>query len=126
MQEHPPILNLLNQAYEIDPLVGKMLQAIRHNGSLTEITVPEYTEQGGKVLYRGKCYVLEGDQLRLHLIQEHHDTTLARHSGRAKTFDLLDRQYYWKDMRKQVDQYIRNCHNCQLFWTSKHIMFGVL
>ena len=41
-------------------------------------------------------------------------------------FDLLDRQYYWKDMRRQVDQYVRNCHNCKRSRTSRHAMFGVL
>jgi hypothetical protein len=56
------------------------------------------------VWYRGKRDVPEGDQLQLRLIQEHHDTALAGHPGRAKTCDLLDRQYYWRDMRRQVDQ----------------------
>jgi hypothetical protein len=72
------------------------------------------------------CYVPEGDQLRLRLIQEHHDTVLAGHPGRAKSFDLLDRKYYWKDMRKKVDQYVRNCHSCQRSRTSRHATFGVL
>jgi len=59
-------------------------------------------------------------------MQEHHETALAGHLGQAKTFDLLDRQYYWKDIRKQVDQYVRNCHSCQRSRTSRHAMFGVL
>jgi transposase InsO family protein len=64
--------------------------------------------------------------LRLRLIQEYHDTALAGHPGQANTFDLLDRQYYWKDMRKQVDQYVRNCHKCQQSRTSRHATIGVL
>ena len=59
-------------------------------------------------------------------MQEHHETALAGHLGQAKTFDLLDRQYYWKDIRKQVDQYVRNCHSCQRSRTSSHATFGVL
>ena len=78
------------------------------------------------MLYRGKRYVPEGDELWLQLIQEYHDTMLAGHPGRAKTYDLLDRQYYWKDMRKQVDQYVRNCHSCQCSRTSRHATFGVV
>jgi hypothetical protein len=79
-----------------------------------------------QVWHRGKRYVPEKDQLRLRLIQEHHDTALAGHPGRAKPFHLLDRQYYWRDMRKQVDQYIQNCHSYQRSRTSRHAMFGVL
>jgi len=41
-------------------------------------------------------------------------------------FELLDRQYYWKDMQKQVDWYIRNCHSCQWSRASRHATFRVL
>jgi hypothetical protein len=44
----------------------------------------------------------------------------------VKTVDLLDRPYYWKDMRRQVDQYIRICHSSQWSTTSRRAMVGVL
>jgi hypothetical protein len=56
----------------------------------------------------------------------HHDTAFAGHLGRVKKFDLLDRQNYWKDMRRQVDQYVWNCHSCQRSRTPRHPMFWVL
>jgi hypothetical protein len=93
-QEASLISDLFTQAYMDDPLHNKILKAIRQGDSLKDITVDECTEQEGQLWYRGKCYVPEGDQLRLRLIQEHHDTALAGHPGRAQTFDLLDRQYY--------------------------------
>jgi len=126
VQRSPLISDLFAQAYKNDPWPSRILEAIRQGDSLKEITVAECTEQEGQVWYRGKWYVPEGDQLRLRLIQEHHDTELAGHPGRAKTFDLLDRQYYWKDMRRQLHQYVRNCHSCQRSRTSSHAKFGVL
>jgi len=125
-REVPSISDLFIQAYKDDPLPNKVLEAIRKGASLKEITIAEFTEQEGQVWYCGTRYVPDGEQLRLRLIQEHHDTALAGHPGRAKTFDLLDRKYYWKDMRKQVDQYVRNCHSCQRSKTSRHATFGVL
>jgi len=83
-------------------------------------------EQLVLLLYCWKGYVAEVIELRLRLIREHHETALAGHPPRAKTFDLLDWKYYWKYMRKQVDQYVRNCHSCQRSWTSRHATFGVL
>ena len=80
-QEVPLISDLFTQAYSEDPLPNKILEAIRQRGSLKDITVAECTEQDGQVWYRGKRYVPEGDQLRLRLIQEHHDTALAGHPG---------------------------------------------
>jgi len=88
----------MTEAYEMKPLSGEIVEAIRTNSSFKEIIIAECTEYDGKIQYRGKCYVLESDQLRLQLIQEHHDTALAGQPGMAKTFDLLDRQYYRKDM----------------------------
>jgi len=130
--DSPPALgrpsspDLMTEAYETDPLSGKILEAIRMIGSLKEIRVAECTEQERRIQYRGKKYVPESDQLRLRLIQVHHDTALAGHPGRAKTFNPLDRQYYWKDMRKQVDQFVQNCHYCQQSRNSRHSTFGVL
>jgi transposase InsO family protein len=128
MPEHraPPISDLFAQAYRDDPLPNTILDAMRQGDGLNDITVVECTEQGGQVWYRGKRYIPEGDQLRLRLIQTHLDTILAGHPGRAKTFDLLDSQYYWKDIRKQGDQYVRNCHSCQHSKALRCATFGVL
>jgi len=125
-QGSPSISVLMSDEYEADQLSRKILEAIRSNGSLKDITIAECAVQDGKIQYRGKCYVPECNQLRLRLIQGHHDTVLAAHPGRAKTFHLLNRQDYWKDMRKLVDQYVRNCHKCQQFRSSRHSTFGVL
>jgi len=126
VQESPSIYDLFVPAYEEDPLPNKILKAISQGDCLQEMTVAECTEQEGQVLYRGRRYVPLGDQLRSRLIQEHHNTALAGHPGRAKTFDFLDRQYRWKEMRKQVNQYVRNCTSCQQSRTSRHATFGVL
>ena len=40
--------------------------------------------------------------------------------GPGKTVELLQRGYYWKNMRDSVMQYIRNCHICQRSRTSRH------
>jgi hypothetical protein len=81
--------------------------------STKEITVAECSEQDGGLIYRGKKYVPDDPELQLRLIKEYHDTPLAGHPGRSKTFDLLSRQYYLKTMRKQVDRYVRSCVECQ-------------
>jgi hypothetical protein len=65
------------------------------------------------VFNRGRCNVSEGDAICIRLIQEHHVTSFPGHPGQATMFDLLDRQYYWKTMWTQVDQYVRNCNSCQ-------------
>jgi hypothetical protein len=112
-QGRPSISDLMTKSYVTDPLPGKILEPIRKNGTLKDITVAECTELDGRIQYRTKCYLTEDDQLQLQLIQKHPDTALAGHPGRVKMFDLLNRQYYWNDMQKQVDQYVRSCHSFQ-------------
>jgi len=82
-------------------------------------------EYGG-LRYRGSLYIPESEELRLRIIQEHHDLTSEGYPGRANTFDLLDRGYYWKEMWKDVDRYVQNYYNCQLSRSSRHSTFGVL
>ena len=91
----PCISDRITKAYETDPLPGKILEAIRAQNGLQEITIAECVEDGGRIGYRGSLYVPDSDELRLRILQEHHDTALAGHPRRAKTFDLLDRCYYW-------------------------------
>jgi len=116
----------LEEASKQGGLTGRILDAVRQGTSMRDITVEECSEEGGQLYYRGRRYVPEDPELQLRLVQEHHDTPLAGHPGRSKTFDLLSRQYYWKTMRRQVDQYVRNCTECQRSRTSRHASFRVL
>jgi hypothetical protein len=116
----------LEEASKQDTLTGKIIDAVKPGIAMQEITVADCSEEGGHLYYRGKRYVPEHLELQLRLIKEYHDTPLAGHPGRSNRFDLLSRQYYWKTMRKQVDQYVRSCAECQRSRTSRHSSFGVL
>jgi len=99
----PSIPDLLTKAYQTDPLPGKLLEGIRMNSGLQELTVVECTEENGRLSYRGNLYVPDNDELCLSIIQNDRDTALAGNPGQATTFDLLNRGYYWKEMPKDVD-----------------------
>jgi len=116
----------LRKASKQDDLTGRILEAVRQGTSMRDITVAECSEREGQLYYRGRRYVPENPELQLCLIKEHHDTQLAGHPGRSKTFDLLSRRYSWKIMRKPVDRYVRSCAECQKTRTSRHASFGVL
>ena len=120
------IFHLMTKASETDTLPGRIVEAIRTNGGLQEITIAESIEEKGRMQYRGNLYVPRDDELRLGFIQKHQDTALARHQGRVKMCDLLDWNYDWKVMQKDVDKYVRNCLSCQSLWCSHHSTFGVL
>ena len=125
-QGRPSISDLMTAAYETDPLPGKILEAIQTRSGIQEITIADRTEDKGQIRYRGNLYVPDGDELHLRIIQDDHQTALAGHPGRAKTFDLLNRGSYWTDMRKDIHRYVQNCHDWQRSQSSRHSTFGVL
>jgi len=46
------------------------------------------------VLKEGKIYILRDEELRVEIIQLHHDVLAAGHGGRWKTMELVIRNYW--------------------------------
>jgi len=86
VQFRPSIPDLMAKGYKTDPSPGRIWEAIRMKSGLQEITIAECIQEDGQVRYRGSLYVLDDDELRLHIIQQHHDTALARHLGQGRGF----------------------------------------
>jgi len=116
----PSVTNHIHEAYVSDSFPGKILGAIWTQPELTEITIAHCMEIEGQIQYRGKLYVAGRGALRVWLIQEHHDTAMAGHPGRAKTFDLLILDHLCKEMPDNVNQYVQNCSSYQLCWSSQY------
>jgi hypothetical protein len=47
------------------------------------------------------------------VIRLNHDPVFVAHPGRNRTLDLLCVRFYWPGMRKDVEEYVRNCIECQ-------------
>jgi len=54
----------------------------------------EWKIEGDLVLKKEKVYVLKDKELRVEIIQLHHDVPAARHGGRWKTVELVMRNYW--------------------------------
>jgi hypothetical protein len=102
-----PMLNrLFHEAYATDPFPNKVLQMLRDGTKqCKDITLAEYEECNNLLLYRQQIWVPDYELLRLHLMQQHHNTPTARHPGRSKTLEYLSRTYTWPKMGTDVDRY---------------------
>ncbi|KAH0610938.1 uncharacterized protein H6S33_011365 [Morchella sextelata] len=119
---------LFSKAYQVDSFPNKILTMLR-NGvrHSNKVSLAECTEHNnGRLLYRGTLYVPDDNHLQLRLLKEDHDKPSAGHPGRAKTLELLNREYYWPQMRKYVDHYVRNCNVCIRSKTPRNAPYGVL
>jgi len=103
----------LSAAYFNDEWVQTVITALRDDQQkLKEFSLAECTLQSDRVYYRDRLLIFEDEKLRLRLLQLSHDTSIASHSGRVKTYEILSRHYYWPGMIKTVARFVRNCHLC--------------
>ena len=51
--------------------------------------------------------------LRLDVIQEVHNQPTVGHTGVRRTILTIQQHYFWPRMKRDIDQYIRNCHVCR-------------
>jgi hypothetical protein len=76
--------------------------------------------------YRERLYVLANEKLHAELLRLYHASPVAGHMGRARTYEVLFRKYYWPGMLSYVERWVRNCHTCKRTTASKEARQGVL
>jgi hypothetical protein len=72
----------------------------------------EWNIQDGIILYRGKVYMPKDQELRREIVKEHHDSRLGGHSGRYKTMELVQQNYWWPGMTTFIKNYVDGCTMC--------------
>ena len=61
-----------------------------------------------KVLwYKGMLWVPDSVDLRKMILQEEHDPKVAGHKGQEKTIELGWRNFYWPQIDRWIEDYIR-------------------
>jgi len=78
------------------------------------------------IKYNESLYVLEDFSVREELLKRHHDDLLARHFDADKISELLNHKYYWKNMIKDVKEYIDTCDICQRMKMKHHLSYDEL
>ena len=72
-----------------------------------------------RVLHHQKLpFVLE--IIQTELISRHHNDLLAEHFGINKTRELIGRKYYWPNLRKDVEAYVKDCNVCLATKAARH------
>ena len=84
---------------------------------LNNITLVKCSVDDDILYHKDRLWVPQ--QMYTDLIIEIHDQPAYDHSGVNRTYKLLRREYYWRDMKNTVTTYIRNCYKCQRFKASR-------
>jgi hypothetical protein len=61
----------------------------------------------------GQVVVTDDLEGKHNIIKGHHDPPVYGHPGISKTVQLVERNYWWPQMRKDVTDYVQGCADCQ-------------
>ena len=67
----------------------------------------------GVYRHKGKIVVPKVGTLRAQILAEEHDTPYAGHVGRDRTYERIDRLFWWPSLREDVTEYVTTCAGCQ-------------
>ncbi|KAJ9542331.1 hypothetical protein OSB04_028837 [Centaurea solstitialis] len=90
------------------PIIG-LLESLKEEHR----TLEGFRVQDGLLIFHGRYYVGLQSKLKLPLLKEFQETRSAGHCGTKKMPVGLSANFYWKDIRKMVNDFVRNCLICQ-------------
>ena len=123
----PTTKDLFTEGYQNDLELKSILEALRTKQNChKKITLAECVERKGYLYYRDRLYVPNDPELHAELLRMYHESPVAGHMGRARTYEALSREYYWPGMLSYVERWARNCHTCKRITSSREAKQGVL
>ena len=78
------------------------------------------------ILYFKNKIVVPSERLQLDILHKRHNLPTAGHFGVAETVELIQRDYYWKNLRAFVKKYIKGCDTCNRAKSNRHLPYGPL
>ena len=117
----------IKKAYQKDTELQKIQNALeRGEKEMKGIALGLCQWKEEHLWYGKKIWIPEDEGLRMTIISQYHDSSLAGHGGIAKTTELVSRQYYWPKMRETIKRYVKNCDTCQRSKVVRHAPYGLL
>ncbi len=87
--------------------------------SFDEMLLKKFEMIENTLFFKKKLWISEFDQLKLNIIREIHDQFASEHSNIRRTCKYLHKWYYWSQAKQSMKRYIRNCHICKRFKTTR-------
>ena len=96
----------------VDQPVAAAARQLRRDRARGQVRTTEWDELDGLLTFAGRIYVPNDKDLRRRIISQFHDSRITGHPGRAKTLELVSRDYWWPQMSRHIGHYTRSCETC--------------
>ena len=106
------LVEKIKRAREKDEKVVKVVKEIKRAG-IKVLRRDKQKIEGELLLKERKVYMLKDEELRLEVIQLHHNILVAGYEGKWKTIKLVIRNYWQPEVTKDIGRYIEGCDLCQ-------------
>jgi len=106
------LVEKIKKARSKDEDVIRVVEEMKKAG-VREVRGNEWKIEDDLVLKKGKVYVPKDEELRVEIIQLHHNVPAVGHRGRWKTVELVTRNYWWPGVTRDVGKYVEGCDLCQ-------------
>ena len=111
----------IRDGYQQDITAQTIIDSLKQN-----IGIPPYKLKDHLLFHHEQLYVPNIDDLKLQILQKYHDSPTSGHFGQLKTFELINREYFWPGLRKFINRFIKSCDTCHRTKTTRHLPFGAL
>ena len=78
------------------------------------------------VRFRDKIYVLDNSELKKVILREFHAKPYSGHPGYEKMLNIVNKFYYWLNLKKDVAEFVARCFDCQHVKTECKHLGGLL
>ncbi|QRW08587.1 Retrotransposable element Tf2 protein [Ceratobasidium sp. AG-Ba] len=110
------IISMIRESISDDESLTTLIESTKKKEDLPPSIRKQYDKYEWKedlLWYEGRIVIPENKEIRLAILEMHHDNPIAGHQGQARTLELISRRYYWPAMKQQVNRFVETCEICQ-------------
>lgn len=96
-------------SYSTDPNAQELLAQL----AILSPDSKGHSLEEGLIRYKGRLWIGNNSALQTKLISAMHSSAVGGHSGVRATYQRVRKQYYWPGIKKQVEDWVRQCQLCQ-------------
>lgn len=113
----------------------QLLDEVKSNDKMQELITqckdhpqlkPHYTTKEGLLYWKGRLVIPDASNLIQMILKENHSSPIGGHSGNSRTMARIAYQYFWHNMKKDIEQFVQNCAICQQAKSSHSLPAGLL
>ena len=98
--------------YSSDPYFGQIIAILSGQGQADSHSIKEFHLLDG-FLFKGSELCIPFGSRQEKLAREMHSNGLAGHVRRDKTFELVNKKFFWPNIRRDVSKFVAACRVCQ-------------